>query len=144
MHVTEFDYLKWPSIVDVQLVLNHLTNGISGPSSSYCILIECYNVNVNSITSYFSMLIHAIWNLLKKMEGMQMCFTLSASLLEKGVWWPPLLFQDFQTKSSSFQWEKFLIKKPLFIFMAILLNGTDWAIINQIVSFQLSLLWGIK
>ena len=42
MHVTEFDYLKWPSIVDVQLVLNHLTNGISGPFLSHCILIECY------------------------------------------------------------------------------------------------------
>lgn len=143
MHVTEFDYLKWPSIVDVQLVLNHLTNGISGPSSSYCILIECYNVNVNSITSYFSMLIHAIWNLLKKIEGMQVFHTFCISTGKRGMMTSTFISR-FSDKKFFLSMRKVLNKKPLFIFMAILLNGTDWAITNQIVSFQLSLLWGIK
>ena len=42
-------------------------------------------VNVNSITSYFSMLIHAIWNLLKKKEGMQVFHTLCISTGKRGM-----------------------------------------------------------
>ena len=100
-------------------------------------------VNVNSITSYFSMLIHAIWNLLKKKEGMQVFHTLCISTGKRGMMTSTFISR-FSDKKFFLSMRKVLYKKPLFIFKAILLNGTDWAITNQIVSFQLSLLWGIN
>ena len=100
-------------------------------------------VNVNSITSYFWMLIHAIWNLLKKMEIMQVFYTFCISTGKRGMMTSTFMSR-FSDKKLFLSMRKVLNKKPLFIFMAILLNSTDWAITNQIVSFQLSLLWCIK
>ena len=132
MHVTEFDYLKWPSIVDVQLLLNHLTNGIQVHlhhiASWSSVICQCKFYNIIFFNAYTYHLKLTQKN--RRNAGVSHFL----HLYWKKVWWPPILFQDFQTKSSSFQWEKFLIKKPLFIFMAILLNGTDWAITNQIAS----------
>ena len=48
---------------------------------------------------------------------------------------PHFLFHDFNKDSASFRWEKNW-HKPMFSFLAILLNCTDWAITGRIARVQ--------
>ena len=143
MHVTEFDYLKWPSIVDVQLLLNHLTNGIQVHlhhiASWSSVICQCKFYNIiffNAYTCHLKLT-------QKNGRNADVFHTFCISTGKRGMMTSTFISR-FSDKKFFLSMRKVLNKKPLFIFMAILLNGTVWAITNQIVSFQLSLLWGIK
>ena len=105
------------------------------------VICQCKFYNIILI---FSMLIHAIWNLLKKMGGMQVFHTFCISTGKRSMMTSNFISR-FSDKKFFLSMRNVLNKKPLFIFMAILLNCTDWAITNQIMSLnKWSILWGIK